>query len=356
MVARHALPGKSVHTDTDDDQFSFHPNGHARKAEKLVYLLDRRVAFGTLTVVEGRKGAGKSTFLAALAADVTGGTRLPGGRKKRTLGPVLWLTQEESYFTAVLPRIQAAGGDAKLILWPQGKAGEGPARMVFPGHFKELERVIVDEGIKLVVMDPWASFLDSRCNQNDEQQGRAVTERLIDIGHRTAAAFVLARHLRKNTQGHALDHGSGSVAIGAAARSVLRIEAFPGRPGWTVIVRVGGNLGPPPPALAWELVDAGNVASIAWRGEHAIDAEELAAGQADAGERDESDNATDLLRTKLKDGWCAWKDLHFIALNNGISDRTLRRRKAELGILSRRRQKDGQPFYEWGPPPGGWPK
>jgi hypothetical protein len=356
MLRTAVLPVHSVQSDTEPEHFSYEANGRHHKQPKLTYLLDRRVALGTLTIVEGRKGAGKSTFMAALAADVTGGPRLPGGRKRRVLGSVLWLTREEDYHLAVLPRIVAAGGNPKLIKWPQPKNGDGPPRMVFPGQFGELEWAITNQGIKLLVMDPWASFLDVGANQNDEQQVRAVTERLIDIGHRTGCALVLARHLRKNSYGRALDHGSGSVAIGAAARSVLRIDAFPGKPNWCVAVRVGGNIGAAPPALAWELMDAGNVAKVAWRGEYDIDPDALAAGTADIGERDERDDATGLLRGMLKEKWVPFTNILKAARNSGISERTLRARKAELHIPSRRQSGNESHWYEWGPPPGGWPK
>jgi hypothetical protein len=356
MVRSRIGDGKPVHTDTSTEAFCFHANGHARKVRKLTFLLSGRVAYGTLTVVEGRKGAGKSTFMAALAAAVTGGPRLPGCRKKHEAAPVLWLTREESYEQAVLPRIVAGGGNRKLVLWPQSHNGDVPPRMVFPGHFTELEKAIDLEGMKLVIMDPWTSSLDPRHNQNDEQAVRDFTDPLIEIGHRTGCAILLARHLRKSASGHTLDHGSGSVAIGAAARSVLRIDAVPGRPGWSAAYSVATNLGPKPAALAWQLEDAGNVARVVWGKELDLDADDLAAGTADAGERDERDDATTCLRSVLKDGWATWTDIRKAGLNYGVSDKTLRRRKAELGIPSRRCSGGGSHWSEWGPPAKGWPK
>jgi hypothetical protein len=356
MVAHHALLGNSVDTDADTSEFTYHTNGRKLKPEKLHFLLDRMIAFGSLTGLEGDMKGGKSTFAGALVADVTGGRRLPGGHKRRVLGPVLYYCREERHDQGVAARVAALGGDPNLIMWPRDIDGRGIANVAFPDHAKWMEACIVKEGVKLVVIDQLDSFVSGRYNLNLGQPTREVFDPLIVVAMRTGAAILPVRQLTKDQSALAIHRGAGSVAWGAACRSVLAVSAIPGKKDWRAVSRVCGNFGPPPPPLAFELKAAGLVAVPVWHPEFKVSEEELAAGQLDAVQRDEGDEATNLLKAYLKDEWVAYTTLRLALIAFGVSERTLRDRKLDLGVQHRQRGGQGKHWSEWHAPKGGWPK
>jgi hypothetical protein len=356
MVAHRALPGNSVPTDADTSEFTYRTKGRKLKPEQLHFLLDRMIAFGTLTGLEGDMKSGKSTFLGAVVADLTGGSRLPGGCKRRVLGPVLYYCREEQHDQGVKARVAALGGDPNLILWPLGKDGRGIANVAFPDHCDWMEKVIVKEGVKAVLIDQLDSFVSGRFNLNLGQPTREVFDPLIEVAMRTGAAILPVRQRTKDESALAIHRGAGSVAWGAACRSVLAVSAIPGKKDWRAVSRVGGNFGPPPPPLAFELKAAGLVAVPVWHREYGVSDEDLAAGQIDAGQRDEDDEAANLLKAYLKDEWVLYTVLKTACLAFGCTERTLRRRKVELGVIHRQKGGQGKHWSEWHAPKGGWPK
>jgi AAA domain len=355
-MPRSVADGKPASTRDDACEFTYQSNGHKRKPPKLDFLLPGMILFGKLTGLEGDMKAGKSTFLGAVAADLTGGHRLPGFRKARSPTPVLYYCREEVHDEGVCVRVKALGGDPNLILWPRAKDGLGVADVAFPGHCEELEKVIKREGARLVVIDQLDSFVDGRYNLNLGQPCRAVFDPIIDVAMRTGAAIILVRQLNKDASLPSIHRGAGSTGWGAACASVLAVSRLPGKKDWRAVSRVCGRFGGDPPPLAFESVVAGDVAIPLWHPEYKLATTELDAGQMDAGQRDEDDEATNLLKAYLKDEWVTYETLKGACLRFGCTERTLRRRKAEVGVIHRKASGNGKHWSEWHSPKGGWPK
>lgn len=347
---------KCTSTQESADEFTWNTNGHTPKPKKLEFLLDRMIAFGSLTGIEGDMKAGKSTVLGGVVADMLGGRRLPGGRKHRVLGPVLYYCREEDHEHGIKARVAALGGDPKLILWPRGKDGLGIANVVFPDHREQLEKAIVKEGAKGVVIDQLTSFVSGRTNLALAQPVREVFDPLIEIAMRTGTVIIPVRQWTKDRSAMAIHRGAGSVDWAAACRSLLSVSAVPGRPELRALARVAGNFGAPPPPLAFELQPAGEVAVPLWRPEIKLSAEELEAGQLDAGQLDEGDEATNLLRAYLTDDWVRYETLRLACPLFGCSEKTLRRRKVDLGVQHRQKGTAGKHWSEWHAPKGGFPE
>lgn len=324
------------------------------KAAKVRWLWPGRIPLGSITFLEGRKGLGKSTIAAALAADVTGGPRVPPGGRKRHLGNVIWLTLEESMRLAVYPRLAAAGAVKGRVHFPDDpERPNRPARLVFPGHLGVLADAIKLHGVKLLILDPWTSFLSAEVRIIDEQQIRPVLEDLASMLEDLECAGVFMRHLTKRETNEVLNQGAGSVAVSGVARSILRVDRHPLERGRSVLAHVSGNIGEPAPTLVYSLADAGDVARVKWHGEEVIDVEELAAGQGDAGQRDERMDAESFLRSRLAKAWVPAKELLLDAKAGGIGERTLRRAKAALGVPTRQCKTNQSHWHEWGPLPSG---
>lgn len=326
------------------------------RSRKWSFIWPDRIALGTLTILEGRKQCGKSTIAAAIAADVTGGPRLGRGRR-RVLGDVLWLTVEEDLARAVRPRLEAAGADLGRVHFPEGKDHPGELRpLILPDDLEQLEYLIRAHGVKLVVLDPLASFVHADFSLNDEQQVRQVLERLARLAARTSCAILLIRHLRKSGSGPLLDHGLGSAAIANVARTLLRVDEYPEKDGRYGLSVVACNVAEKARTLVYAMVRVKDVPRIEWHGESDLDAERLADGQGDAGERDARADARAFLRAELETGEKAVKDLERRADENGISRMTLRRAKKDLGVTSHPRGPNEERHFVWRKPKGGWPE
>lgn len=327
-----------------------------RKAEKVAWLVPGRFPAASLSLIEGRKGLGKSTVLAALCAMVTGGPALPSC-KKRTPADVIWLGAEEDVGSVILPRLKAAGADLKRVhsLSRDPDTGRLP-RLRFPTDLDAIEKVIKAEGVKALILDPWQSYADPGLDLHQEQHARSVLEPLADLASRTACSIIMARHLRKGTYGPALDQGMGSVAIGNVCRAVCRVDKHPTAPGIGTLSVVACNLAERSPTLTYRIVSApGGGGKIEWIGTSGLDADSLAEAAGDNGDRDARSDALRLLRATIRDRWINATSVLTEARVAGVGERTIRSAKAELRVRSRRRQSGGEAFWEWGPPDAGWP-
>jgi hypothetical protein len=318
-------------------------------------LWEGRIARGTVAILQGRKGVGKTTLAAAIAADVTGGPRLGRG-KRRVLGPVLWFTLEENPAVMTRPKLKAAGADLTRVHFPNcGPDGRITKRLLLPAQVQQLRDTIHATGAKLAVLDPLGSF----CKPDEGMIGQVATRQLMEeltlLADQTGAVILLIRHCRKGAAGSAQDQGYGSGEIGNVARTTLLAGRGHDPRGTYVLAVVDFNLGPKGATLVYDLVSAGGAPKVKWRGECDQEADEVAEAQGDAGQRDERGDARRLLYRRIGDSWVAATDLLKEAKEAGISERTLRHAKGELHVPSRRRLQGDRALWQWGPPGNGWP-
>lgn len=323
--------------------------------KEVEWLWKNWIPLGCVSVLEGRKGTGKSTFSAALAAAITAGLPLPG-RRDKAIRDVLWVTAEEDPARAIGPRLAAAGADLGRVHMFGWNTEEACVKeLVLPRDLLKLRAEIEARKVSLVVLDPLAGFLSRDCDENSQQDMRGLLQPLALLAAQTGAAILAIRHLRKGKAGCALDQGIGSVAIGAVARVVLRLDRVQGSKWKRALACVASNLGPQPQTLSFEVVAQDASTRVEWGESLPLDAEELAADQGDAGERSALEDARRLLREKLKDGWVPVRAIVVEAKDASVSERTLRSAKAELGVRTRFRREGEERRWEWGPPAEGWP-
>lgn len=134
-----------------------------------------------------------------------------------------------------------------------------------PDDLDWLREEIERSSCRIVVIDPLTSYLSSSLNANSDQDVRAALGPLGNVANETRTAIVLVRHLRKAAADHAIHRGGGSVAIGAAARSVLLVERDPQHADLQVLAPVKTNVGRMAESLSYRLVDTDlGVARVEW--------------------------------------------------------------------------------------------
>lgn len=238
---------------------------------------------GAVNQLDGDPGLGKSTLTLDLAARVSRGWPMPPWRANHEHAGgqpagVLLLSAEDDLARTIRPRLDAAGADVERIHALESiKTGNEVRPPVLPWDLEQMERSILDNGIALVVIDPFLAYLDGGINSHRDQDIRRCEYRLKLLADRTRAAIVLVRHLNKMDGSPALYRGGGSIAIIAAARSALIVGRDPANPETCVLAMNKCNLAPHPKSLTYSLESVGDVARIAWGPETALTANDILA-------------------------------------------------------------------------------
>lgn len=318
--------------------------------ERLQWLSPGRLAAGKITVLDGDPGLGKSTLLCELAARVTRGEALPGGAAGRPRG-VLLLSAEDDLRDTIRPRLDAAGGDPHRVLAlmtaPDGTAAGRP--VAIPDDVPLLEAVARRIDAALLIIDPLVAYLQGGLSANSDQDVRRALAALKQLGERTGAAIVAVRHLNKSTGANPLYRGGGSIGIIGAARCGLLLAPDPDDPERRILATTKGNLGKPPPSLAFRLesTPGSDAARIVWAGETHWTAAQLLRAADEAGDEpgrpSQLEEARAWLREALADRPRPVKAIEAEAAARGIPSRTLQRaRSAEGAIARKERGQHGQ--------------
>lgn len=322
----------------------------------LAWLWPGLIPAGALTLLQGKKGVGKSTLVTAIAAAVSGGPS-PPGLVWSVPSAVIWHGEEAQWESVVVPRLAHAGAQLGRVhrigkIRPSGQK----RRLVLPDDYDELRVLLLRADAALLILDPLSSLCASSVDLGHPQQGRDWMTLLNDLAFEGNVSILATQHCKKGNTGDPLDAGYGSAELVNVARSVLRADRHPHLVGQHVLARVAGNARQVSASQLYKLVAATeDLPKIDWGGHTAIDAEAIAEGRGSEAERDEWADADQVLIAVIGSSWISAKDVHREAESAGISARMLRRAKARLGIPSRHRVIGTQQYWEWGPPRSGWP-
>jgi putative DNA primase/helicase len=196
---------------------------------RSISWLDRplwqRAAF---QLVIGRKGVGKGTYIAGLAARMT-----LGELYERPMN-VLILASEDSDEIDVKPRIVAAGGDPSRIHTLD-------EAMLLPRDVPRLRAAALEIGdVGLVILDPIASYV--RGDTHAEEPVRVAIDPLNGLANELDCLLVGVRHLsEKDATKGALAATLGASAWVQVPRAVLAVAADDEQDLLFHIAVVGGN-------------------------------------------------------------------------------------------------------------------
>jgi len=334
---------------------------------KLEFLWPGRLPLGKLTLLAGDPNLGKSLVTLDLAARVSTGTPWPDRRDQpNPPGGVVLLSAEDDVADTIRPRLDVARADVTKIVALQGveyRNAETGRRGIRAFNLEfdlpELEHAIRQTAdCRLIVIDPISSYL-GRTDSHRNAEVRGVLAPLAELAARHRVAMLAVTHLTKNYGGKAMYRPTGSLAFMAAARAAWLVVKDPKEHGRRLLLPVKANLTRDPTGLAYSvesrtLPGIGEIGVVAWEdGIVELSADDAIAIELDQGRGAATalDEAAEWLREVLSHGPVEVRRVEADAKACGLSVRTIRRAKREIGAIARKESFGGG--WSWALPAEG---
>lgn len=224
------------------------------KVRPVLWMWADRIALGTLALLGGREGIGKSTVAYQLAADVTRGL-LPGVNLG-TPRSVIVAATEDSWEHTIVPRLMAAHADLERVYRVDVHTYAGfVTGLSLPRDLGALEQSVKDVGASLILLDPLMSRLDANLDTHKDAEVRQALEPLVRIADNTGASILGLIHLNKSVTTDPLTMLMGSRAFAAVARAVLFCMVDPDDETSRILGQPKNNLGRTDlPTMAFRIV------------------------------------------------------------------------------------------------------
>jgi hypothetical protein len=309
------------------------------------WLWPGRLPAGMVAVLDGEPGTGKSTVVIDLIARLTTGREFPNEAASSPRQPAGgWCAPDcPRCRSGWRPRLDAAGADVNLVHVLTDIGGRPPR---LPEDGEVIERVVMEKGARLVVLDPVSAYI-GKADFHKDSEVRAALAPLATIAERTKATVLMLRHLRKSGGTNALGRGLGSIAVTALSRVGLMLLEDPEDPTTRVLTWPKMSIAKAPQSLRWRFGGNGDgPPRIEWLGVSDVTADALLAakdrrdrggGRTGDGTTGAVDMAEGWLERKLeKRGEASAAEIMRAAKADGIAEKTLRRAKKQLGVRSQR--------------------
>jgi AAA domain len=348
---------------TDPDGLAVVRADHV-KPKRVTWVWPGRIPAGKVTMLDGDPGLGKSCITLDLTARLTTASPFPDGHTPDKARCVLLLSAEDGVEDTIVPRLQAAGANRKLVSILDHVADDegGPRPVELPADIDRIEKwcasLVYADSLDedafsttpgLVIIDPLTAFLSGEVNAHRDQDVRRVLFRLKVMAEKTSCAVVCVRHLNKAPGANPLYRGGGSIGIIGAARAGLLVGVDPDNEDRRILAVSKNNLAAKPPSLAYRVLGAAfrhgdeqiPTARIAWDGTSEHTAEDLL-GRPVERAAPKQEEAEAFLKDALAAGPQPRAWIEKGAKAKGISWRTVERAKAALEVIVERRGEEGR--------------
>ena len=319
--------------------------------EPVDWIWPGYLAAGKLTLIDGDPNQGKSLLALDLAGRLSSGRALPDGFVPPGPQDVALLDGEDGTRDTVIPRLLAAGANLGRIhlLGIDPMDGSPPRAPYIPDDCGLLAEMLQATSARLLIADPLFSFLSRDSSPLNAAAIHRALKPLAREAEKTRSAVLMSRHLTKRVGMRALYRGNGSMALIGQARTAFLVARSPEDPTLNVLACIKSNRAAPA-AMGYRIkpVDRDR-AILDWTGPVQVTADDLVlASQRSLGES--LRQAIAFLEELLRAGRVPSDDVYRQARAAGISDRTLKRAKAELAIGSQKVTCDDRTTWYWTPP------
>jgi putative DNA primase/helicase len=310
--------------------------------QPVEWLWEHRLAAGTLAMLSGEPGSGKTWVALAVAAALTRG-RDPFTGETLEPATVLYASAEHCAAQVIQPRFAGLHGDpARLIILR--KAGSASSMSSPDSALRALEDAIRKTQAQLVILDPW----DGVCEADPDRasQTRPLLDRLARLAELHRCCILLIRHLAKPAAGRPAHRGRSFMEGSAVLRTEFLVGSSPDAPAQTALLHVKSNLGPLAPPLDYRI---GKDGDFHWTGLSNLAPEDLLAPRPTGAGLPKRKFAAQWLGDYLQSGSQTQHSIEIAAERDGVCIATLRRAKFDIGVRSSKDGKSG--VWSWTLPP-----
>jgi hypothetical protein len=315
---------------------------------EVEWLWQDRLAAGTVAVLSGDPGAGKTWVALAIAAALSKG-QTPGETSPShdQAGPpctTIYASTHHLGSQLIRPRYLSLGGDpARLVLLRGVASSAAPAALGRPLSLDDtsiLEDAIQRTGARLLILDPLHSYLASGGRHRAHEAAR-LFDNLAQLAEKHNCCILLVRHLRRRGR------GANTVELSAAVRSEFVVGSSPDAPAFSALVQTKSNLGPLAPSLGFLLAPESDLShAFNWTGPSALTSGDLQTDRPIGAGLPQRKLAAEWLRQQLAKGSRTQRDIECAAQRDGISVITLRRARLDIGAFSFKGAYNGAWYWE----------
>ncbi|CAA2143717.1 AAA family ATPase [Hyphomicrobium sp. ghe19] len=188
--------------------------------EKVDWLWEGILAKGSLSIIAGEPGVGKSTMALGIASIVSNGGKWPVTGDTAEQGNVVVLSSEDVSEYTVAPRLVACNAKKERCY-----VVEDQDFVLGRDTDTRLRKAIEEIGdVKLIIVDPITAHL-GKSDNNNVTDIRHITSKLAALAQEFRLSVVIVMHLNKSDKNSPLDRLQGSGAWAAAARSAFLVSS-----------------------------------------------------------------------------------------------------------------------------------
>ena len=299
--------------------------------ERLEFLWYSYICLGTLGLLDGDPGDGKSQFCVWLCARLSRGDKLPNGERLEPANCFLF-NFEDLPGAVIKKRLEANGADLSRV-FIQSRQFQLTAEMV-----EWMDGEIAEKQPRLVILDPIQAFM-SGVDGNSNIDVREFMSRLGEIAMNRKCAIICVRHFGKGAQDKAMKKGLGSTDFVGISRNQFglarRVDGVRG----FIVFHMKTNF-EKSKSMLFTMGDAdgrkGDQPKIGFEKFTEITADDFFSGEASTRgpDQDEREVAKEYLLETLAGGPKAASTLKSQGEARAISASTLDRARKELGIIT----------------------
>jgi hypothetical protein len=300
------------------------------------WLWPCRLAAGTLALLSGHPGAGKTWLGLSFAAALSNG-RAPYTGDSLPPCTTLYVSTEHDGAQIVHPRFAALHGDpARLVVLrtaaAQSKTQTNPAQLLH-----QLDQALNRTQARLLILDPLETFFGPAADPDRHPEDLDTLRHLAEHHH---CCILLLHHLRKPPLGRPARTRS-VASFSTALRTEFLAGASPDAPNQFALLHTRSNLSPRMPALAYTITADG----LRFNGISQLTPHDILTDRPTGAGLPQRKFAGAWLRNQLADGSLKQSTLESNALRDGVSLATLKRARFDLGVISRKDGTTGSWFW-----------
>jgi len=262
------------------------------KPRRVKWLEPDRFAIGTLALLAGREGLGKSTFAYERVARITRGEL--DGEYKGTPKGVLICATEDAWEETIIPRLIVHSADLHKVFRVEVLVDDVHTGLSLPKDLHAVEQLVAEKDAVLLLLDPLTSRIDEKLDTHKDAETRRALEPVAALAMKAKLCVIGLIHHNKSGSTDPLQLVMGSKAFTAVARSVSTVVPHPEDPDLRLFGTPKNNLGRTDlPTLAFRIESAAVetedgtawVGRIKWQGQSDTSIDEAMKQARDAGEQ-----------------------------------------------------------------------